>query len=101
MNSLSLPADVNECRVNNGDCSQKCVNDLPDPTGILPGYHCECEVGDVLHPDGQTCIPSALCSVVNDTFQCSCRPGYQDNSGTGFNCTGREIKFVSHSLVAR
>ena len=76
--------------MNNGNCSQTCVNDLPDPNGIIPGYHCECEEGDFLHPNGHSCVPNANCSMVNDSFQCSCRSGYEDLNGSGFNCTGRK-----------
>ena len=54
-----------------------------------PGYHCECDQGDVLHPDGLTCIPNAACSGEADRFQCNCTCGYQDlTTGSGLNCTG-------------
>ena len=42
--------DINECDDNNGGCEQTCVN-------TDGSYHCECEVGFMLQPDGQHCVP--------------------------------------------
>ena len=74
--------DYNECLISNGNCSQVCVNEIP-------GFHCECESGQILHPDGRTCVANAQCSGSTvETFTCVCLPGYQDVDGTGLNCTG-------------
>ena len=76
--------DYNECLLNNGNCSQTCVNEIP-------GFHCECESDHVLHPDRITCIGNAECSGNTvENFTCQCLPGYLDLDGTGFNCTGQE-----------
>ena len=41
-------ADINECDINNGNCTQTCIN--------IPGsYQCECVQGFQLLPDGRTC----------------------------------------------
>lgn len=75
--------DVNECLTDNGNCSHICVNDMP-------GYHCDCSSGDVLHPNRLTCVPSANCSGDLETFACECLPGYEDvTSEENFNCSGR------------
>ncbi len=74
--------------MDNGGCSQVCVNDLPDPSGVAPGYHCECRAQDTLHPNNRTCIHNSICSFDNEDISCSCRPGYQDPTGAGLNCTG-------------
>lgn len=41
--------DIDECRVNNGGCSQFCHN-------YIGGYHCSCRIGYNLHKDGRQCI---------------------------------------------
>ena len=56
-----MPPDVNECLVNNGDCSQLCRNEEG-------GRRCECFAGYTLGTDGRTCVgeyvaPFALKSV--------------------------------------
>ena len=40
--------DVNECDVNNGGCNQTCVNEIGS-------YHCECDIGFLLHNDSHDC----------------------------------------------
>ena len=83
----SVP-DVNECFVDNGNCSHICVNDLP-------GYHCECGSGDLLHPNGLTCIPNANCTGDLEMFHCECLPGYEDvTTEDSFNCTGMYNHFA-------
>ena len=45
----------------------------------------------VLHPDGITCIGNADCTFSDGgSFQCSCRPGFDDISGDAMNCSGKE-----------
>ena len=81
-------SDVNECLVDNGNCSHTCVNDFP-------GYHCECDSGDVLHPNGLTCIPNANCTGDLEMFHCECLPGFEDVTTEGsFNCTGMYDRFA-------
>ena len=74
--------DIDECSVNNGNCSDICVNDIPY-------HHCECEDGDELDPTGFTCIHNVQCSGNGTNFTCSCLPGYEDTTtGHAYNCTG-------------
>ena len=77
---VTYPLDIDECSVNNGNCSDICVNDIPY-------HHCECEDGDELDPTGFTCIHNVQCS--GKGVNCSCLPGYRDLSGEAFNCTGK------------
>ena len=72
--------DVNECLVNNGNCSDICVNDIPY-------HHCECNEGDELDLTGFICIHNVECS--GRGVNCSCRSGYEDLSGEAANCTGK------------
>lgn len=41
--------DVNECRSNNGGCSQDCIN-------TRGAYHCTCSDQYYLEADGRTCV---------------------------------------------
>lgn len=43
-----LLLDIDECAVNKGGCSYKCVNQIGS-------FYCECPVGSVLMTDGFTC----------------------------------------------
>ena len=40
--------DTNECGIQNGGCNQTCVN-------TVASYHCECDNGYTLNPDGHGC----------------------------------------------
>lgn len=81
--------DVNECLEENGNCSHTCVNDMP-------GYHCECDDTDVLHPNGLTCVANANCTGDLEVFRCECLPGYEDlTTGMNFNCTGEWMPSLS------
>lgn len=75
-----MTVDVDECLVDNGNCSDMCVNDIPY-------YHCECNNGDVLDSTGLHCIHNVEC--VGAGVNCSCLPGYNDTStDRTLNCTG-------------
>ena len=81
--------DVNECRTNNGGCSQNCIN--------TPGsYQCSCNAGYFLDGDGTTCNrvqcpnPPAIdgfiftCTAphyVGDTCDVTCQQGDADLAG--------------------
>ena len=74
----------------NGNCSHTCVNDFP-------GYHCECDSGDVLHPNGLTCVPNANCTGDLEMFHCECLPGYEDTTTQdNFDCTGKFMYTLSY-----
>ncbi|XP_064595605.1 uncharacterized protein LOC135462159 isoform X2 [Liolophura sinensis] len=72
--------DINECAVENGNCTGKCVN--------RPGsYYCTCEQGFYLE-DGHTCMDVDECSGGMDicshtcvnlygSFRCECPTGYK------------------------
>ena len=42
-------ADNNECAINNGNCSQICINKSP-------GHQCSCHNGYTLLDDGRQCV---------------------------------------------
>ena len=68
--------------MDNGNCSDTCVNDIPY-------HHCECDDGDELDPSGLTCIHNVECSGDGSNFTCSCLPGYADTTtNNSYNCTG-------------
>lgn len=81
--------DIDECKINNGGCSQICVN--------LPGkYECKCKRGYKLAPDGFTCLDINECSYRNGgcahicqnlpgLFECFCNKGFR-LAGDGFGC---------------
>ena len=74
-------SDVNECLLDNGNCSDVCVNDVPF-------YQCECPTGAQLDPaDNLTCVFNADCS---QETGCECLPGYRNTStDSSLNCTGK------------
>lgn len=74
--------DVDECLVDNGNCSDICIN-------TIPHYHCDCTDGDELDATGFSCIRNVECS--GEGVNCSCLPGYQDLTGTANNCTGTYV----------
>lgn len=60
--------DVNECRSNNGGCSQDCIN-------TRGAYHCTCSDQYYLEVDGRTCIelpPRCLKMKVPDHGEMEC-----------------------------
>ena len=48
-NRLCFYADVNECDIDNGGCSDHCHN-------TDGSYSCTCEDGHILSNDGRTCL---------------------------------------------
>ena len=46
--------DINECNINNGNCSQNCTN-------TIGSYSCSCNVGFSLHLDNTTCV--GMCNI--------------------------------------
>eukprot|EP00794_Sanderia_malayensis_P015823 gene15823-17419_t len=47
--------DIDECKVNNGGCIQRCVNSIGS-------FKCTCSDGYKMADDGKTCIPCLECS---------------------------------------
>ncbi|XP_051232632.1 low-density lipoprotein receptor-related protein 8 [Dicentrarchus labrax] len=77
--------DQNECQVNNGGCSHRCV-DLP------MGYLCDCPdnmrlVGDSQCEEVNTCLENDMCDQLcvrkNDGVTCGCHKDYEMNPTTG------------------
>ena len=74
--------DIDECQVNNGNCSDRCVNDIPY-------HHCECPPGGQLDQSNRTCVFNANCTLQNDEVVCECLPGYNDSTFDQIlNCLG-------------
>ena len=88
---------MNECLVNNGNCSDICVNDSPY-------YHCDCPDGGQLDPTNLNCVFNAVCQPgpgSGEETVCECLPGYQDISTNGvLNCTGRLHRVGNFSITA-
>ncbi len=73
-----FPADIDECVVSNGGCSQNCIN-------LEGGYECSCRQGFTLQLDNKTCADRDECSVATCSqgcinlvggFRCECDSGY-------------------------
>ncbi|XP_054459186.1 low-density lipoprotein receptor-related protein 8-like [Anoplopoma fimbria] len=74
----------NECQVNNGGCSHRCVDQLL-------GFHCDCPdnmrlVGDSQCEEVDTCLESDVCDQLcvhsNSRLTCDCNKDYQMNPTT-------------------
>ena len=49
-------SDINECSINNGGCSQTCVDFQPDYSrDQTEGFRCLCAAGFIMAIDGSTC----------------------------------------------
>lgn len=59
-----FPIDIDECKVNNGGCSQRCVN-------YEPGYSCQCEDGWFLSDDLKTCFGEHITPTLVDSYLCT------------------------------
>ena len=56
LNENSVIADINECSLNNGGCSQTCIDLQPDYTrDQTEGFRCLCAAGFIMAVDGTTC----------------------------------------------
>ena len=53
--------DVNECLLNNGNCSQNC-------TDTIGSYTCSCYVGYTLNDDRRTCAGKEINKVLKELF---------------------------------
>ncbi|XP_055944113.1 low-density lipoprotein receptor-related protein 8-like [Argiope bruennichi] len=83
---------INECNINNGGCSQKCVDDIV-------GFHCDCFSGYKLS-DNQTCEDideceihgtcSQLCNNTKGSFKCSCLEGYSIEPSNHRRCKAQQ-----------
>ena len=63
--------DIDECKVNNGGCQQRCVN-------TVGSYQCLCQAGFVLDEDARKCIGKMLTNFMTTTAFCFpdyCRVG--------------------------
>ncbi|KAG8199879.1 hypothetical protein JTE90_015870 [Oedothorax gibbosus] len=83
--------DINECLVENGGCSNQCIN-------TIGSHECMCPDGMHLSSDGQTCIDSNFCKAGDKLYlnneswtsncqKCSCELG-------NVNCTKLECPFT-------
>ncbi|XP_074490741.1 low-density lipoprotein receptor-related protein 8-like isoform X1 [Sebastes fasciatus] len=82
--SDEVNCDQNECQVNNGGCSHRCVD-------LRMGFHCDCPdnmrlVGDSQCEEVDACLVSdvcdQLCVHMNGSLTCDCNHDYQMNQTT-------------------
>ena len=89
---LYLHTDPPSCAINNGNCSQICIDTLGSPS-------CACAIGYLLSGDNMTCIDinecaayngncSHICINTNGSYACSCTRGYQLTSNNR-TCSGK------------
>ena len=62
LQQISILLDINECEVNNGNCTQVCTN-------TNGGYLCACTSGFVLSADAKTCTGKPTNSIVTIYFR--------------------------------
>ena len=56
LDKKNIIADINECSVSNGGCSQTCIDLQPDYTrDQTEGFRCLCAAGFLMATDGTTC----------------------------------------------
>lgn len=91
--ALPIP-DIDECMLDNGNCSHLCVNDIPY-------YHCDCPFGGQLDPSNRTCVFNANCAVSDGQVTCQCLPGYRNvSSDRILNCTGERVARMSIIMLS-
>ena len=71
---LTTCDDEDECLTNNGDCVQRCVNEVGS-------FSCNCHEGFIFNVDGVTCDDIDECATNNG----GCEQGCQNNGG-GYEC---------------
>ena len=99
---MAIYIDVNECKVNNGECEDICVNERGT-------YHCECKKGFELTADKKTCVDSDECKKDNGgcnqicvntvgSFECQCRKYYKLEADKK-TCVGENSFFFFYGYV--
>ncbi|XP_019645494.1 PREDICTED: very low-density lipoprotein receptor-like [Branchiostoma belcheri] len=94
----NVQCNVDECKVDNGSCSQGCV-DTPH------SYYCTCDNGFELQDDKRTCKDkdecadfgtcSQLCENTHGGYKCECVEGYTLDPRHGFcKAEGEELKLI-------
>ena len=117
-----LISEINECAINNGNCSQLCTN-------TIRSYYCTCTSGYLLNSNKITCIggwwvqwltecikmfdtPTAdinecatnngncsqICTNRNGSFICSCTSGYALNSNNR-TCSGKKTTMFPFIII--